>query len=70
MFHNANNNNPPPNPNNPRNNRNNGRRTTSKYCWSHGACAHSSSECNSKKEGYKNESTFTNKMNGSTNYCN
>ena len=45
------------------------RSNTSKYCWSHGACAHSSSECNDKKEGHKNNATFANKMGGSTAYC-
>ena len=56
--------------NNRRNNRNRGRRTTSKYCWSHGACAHSSSECNAKKEGHRDDATFENKLGGSTAYCN
>ena len=45
------------------------RTNTSKYCWSHGGCAHSSSECNAKKEGHKNNATFDNKMGGSTSFC-
>ena len=45
------------------------RTNTSKYCWSYGACAHSSSECNAKRDGYKNDATFANKMGGSTSYC-
>lgn len=45
------------------------RTNTSHYCWSHGACAHSSARCRSKKEGHKDEATFANKMGGSTAYC-
>jgi hypothetical protein len=45
------------------------RNNTSKYCWSHGGCAHSSSECNAKKEGHQNNATFDNKMGGSTSFC-
>ena len=40
-----------------------------KYCWTHGACAHSSSECNKPKEGHKKEATFSDMMNGSTYKC-
>ena len=56
-----------------RNNGGNNQRFTrtniSKYCWSHGACAHGSSECNSKREGHKENATFENKQGGSTSYC-
>ena len=52
------------NNNNNNNNHNNGPRTA-KYCWSHGNCAHPSSECNNKRNGHKNEATFSNMMNGS-----
>ena len=45
------------------------RRNTSKYCWSHGACAHSSADCNHKKRGHKNDAIFSNKMSGSTRFC-
>ena len=45
------------------------RRNISKYCWSHGACAHSSAECNNKKRGHQNDATFSNKMGGSTRFC-
>ena len=45
------------------------RKDTSKYCWSHGACTHGSSDCRSPKPGHKNEATFENKMGGSTSYC-
>ena len=44
---------------------NNNRSRVAKYCWSHGNCAHSGSECNNPKNGHKNEATFTNMMNGS-----
>ena len=40
-----------------------------KYCWTHGACAHSSSECNKPKEGHKKDATFSNMLNGSTYKC-
>ena len=39
------------------------------YCWSHGACAHSSSECNNKSVGHQPTATFTNMQGGSTNRC-
>ena len=45
------------------------RRNKSKYCWSHGACAHDSKSCQAKKEGHQDDATFNNKMNGSTAYC-
>ena len=45
------------------------RRTTSKYCWSHGACAHESKDCKSPRRGHKRNATFENKMNGSTEFC-
>ena len=46
------------------------RTNTTKYCWSHGACTHSSKECNKKKTGHQDEATFNNKLGGSTYYCN
>ena len=46
------------------------RKNTSKYCWSHGACAHDSRSCNNKKAGHKDGATFSNKMGGSTRFCN
>ena len=45
------------------------RQNRSKYCWTHGACAHSSRECNSPAEGHQNEATFEDKMGGSNAYC-
>ena len=46
------------------------RTNTSKYCWSHGAYAHTSQQCRSKKSGHRDDATFTNKLGGSTVYCN
>ena len=46
------------------------RTNTFHYCWSHDACAHTSAQCRSKKSGHKDEATFTNKLGGSTVYCN
>ena len=45
------------------------RTNTSHYCWSHGACAHTSAQCRSKKPGHKDTATFYNKLGGSTAYC-
>jgi len=36
------------------------------YCWSHGACAHSSAECNTKLSGHDTTATFHNMQGGST----
>ena len=47
----------------------NGEKSERKYCWSHGACAHTGSECNHPKEGHKKEATFENRMAGSTKDC-
>ena len=44
-------------------------RKTDKYCWSHGACAHESKDCFSKKQGHQDQATFNNKMGGSTTRC-
>ena len=45
------------------------RRNVSHYCWTHGACAHFSQDCNFKAPGHKVDAMFTNKMGGSTYYC-
>lgn len=42
---------------------------TTKYCWTHGACAHTSRACRAKAEGHQDTATFTNKMSGSTQFC-
>jgi hypothetical protein len=39
------------------------------YCWSHGACAHSSSQCNTQLPGHQSSATFTNMQGGSTSNC-
>ena len=41
----------------------------SKYCHSHGACAHLSATCNQPKVGHKKSATFKNKMGGCTDFC-
>jgi len=45
------------------------RTNTSKYCWSHGACAHDGNDCKAKKPGHIDTATFHNKMGGSTAFC-
>ena len=45
------------------------RRKPRKYCWTHGWCAHSGMDCNSKAEGHQDEATLENKMGGSTKNC-
>ena len=39
------------------------------YCWSHGMCAHKSSECRNKKNGHKDNATKQSRMNGSNKGC-
>ena len=41
----------------------------SKYCHTHGTCAHESKFYKNKGPGHKYEATFENKMNGSTAFC-
>jgi len=36
------------------------------YCWTHGACAHSSTECNNQLPGHATTATFHNMQGGST----
>ena len=45
------------------------RKVTDKYCWTHGACSHTSPECNRKAPGHQDAATFTNKLGGSNAYC-
>jgi len=40
----------------------------SKYCHTHGACAHTSQECNAPKEGHQRDATFANRKGGSTKF--
>ena len=64
MAHNlnANQNGRNPNPGN----RNRRQRTTNKYCWTHGACGHTSNECRARSDGHQAAATFQNRMGGST----
>ena len=45
------------------------RRVLDFYCWTHGAGNHKSADCRNKKQGHKDNATFTNRMEGSTAYC-
>ena len=40
--------------------------TTNKYCWKHGACAHTSTKCEPPRVGHKSDATF---QGGSTDFC-
>ena len=39
------------------------------YCWSHGVCAHSSSQCNNPLPGHQTSATFANMQGGNTSNC-
>jgi hypothetical protein len=39
------------------------------YCWSHGACAHPSSQCNNPLPGHQTSATFANMQGGNTSNC-
>ena len=45
------------------------RRKTDKYCWTHGASAHTSGKCEDKAPGHQDAATFANRMGGSNAYC-
>ena len=45
------------------------RKNISKYYWTHGAYAHSSSHCPNQAKGHKIEATFQDKMNRSLARC-
>lgn len=45
------------------------RSNVSRYCWSHGACNHNSSECNNPLPGHQNAAIFENRMGGCNHYC-
>jgi hypothetical protein len=52
--------------------RNNGSgrtRLPPKYCWTHGNCAHSSADCESKTDGHIDTATYANMQGGSTYNC-
>ena len=42
---------------------------TDKYCWTHGGCSHTSSECNMRAPGHQDSATFENKQGGSKAFC-
>ena len=44
-------------------------RAYNKYCWTHGACGHTSSICRVPHANHCWEATFQNKMNGNTANC-
>ena len=44
-------------------------RAYNKYCWTHGACGHTSSICRVPHANHCWEATFQNKMNGNTTNC-
>ena len=41
-----------------------------KYCWTHGACGHTSGQCISKAPGHQDTATMENRMGGSNAFCN
>ena len=45
------------------------RSNTEKYCWTHGACNHDSSECTRRAPGHKADATKANKKGGSKAFC-
>ena len=45
------------------------RRDTSAYCHTHGACNHTSMDCNKKAPGHRNTATLANRMGGSNAFC-
>jgi len=40
-----------------------------KYCWTHGACNHTSKSCEQRAQGHKEDATFSNMLGGSTKRC-
>ena len=60
---------PTTDPNEPKRKRTRRRTDTRFYCWSCGAWNHKSKDCKRKKDGYKDDATFDNKMGSSTYYC-
>ena len=40
-----------------------------KYCWTHGACAHTSAECKTPAQGHQPFATFRNRLNGNNAGC-
>ena len=44
-------------------------RTHNRYCWTHGACGHSSNICNAPSQGHCYDATFENRMAGNNQNC-
>ena len=53
--------------NNKFNNNNNNK--TKRYCWTHGACAHTSAECKTPAQGHQPFANFRNRLNGNNAGC-
>ena len=51
------------------NNDNAKKKQPKRYCWTHGCCAHWSSNCENPKPGHKKEATFRNRLGGSNKNC-
>ena len=49
------------------NNQNN--QTRNRYCWTHGACSHTSKHCRYKADGHIDDASFKDKKGGSTRNC-
>ena len=45
------------------------RRTTDKYCWTHGGSNHSSADCSRQAEGHKADATCAARKGGSNDFC-
>ena len=45
------------------------RKNITKYCWTHGACAHAIEDCPDKAKGHQKMATFKNKMKRSKTRC-
>ena len=46
------------------------RNVTDKYCWTHGACGHTSEQCRAKASGHQDTATLENRLGGSNAFCN
>ena len=46
------------------------RNVTNKYCWTHGACGHTSAQCRLKASGHQDTATLENRLGGSNAFCN
>jgi hypothetical protein len=44
-------------------------RAPSRYCWTHGSCAHHGTACRTQRDGHQAAATFANRLNGSNLNC-